>query len=221
MADDNLERHEVDLLIKDLAAARSKAILTKAVPATPPASATGCASAPTPATPSPVVAPPAASRARHKTFVSAINLPEGAPAPVRRSGSALATVVRWPTFLGRARVRMPEIAWRIQDLLARVNSSTGEVTQVRVWVALGVMLAIAMPFWPYPKVCNWWLLLYMLAVGMVVVAGIWGARLTWQTRLGIAHTVALFVVLWGITLGAQETLPRIGYAKAEATWICP
>jgi hypothetical protein len=61
----------------------------------------------------------------------------------------------------------------------------------------------------------------MFAVAMVVIAGVWGARLTWATRLGIAHTVALAIVLWGITLAAEETLPRIGYAKAEAVWWCP
>jgi hypothetical protein len=41
---------------------------------------------------------------------------------------------------------------------------------------------------------------------MVVVAGVWSARLTWNTRLPMAHTVALFVVLWGITLAAEEAL---------------
>jgi hypothetical protein len=76
---------------------------------------------------------------------------------------------------------------------------------VRSCVALGVLLSVAMPFWPYPKAGIWWVL-YLFSVGMVVVAGVWSARLTWNTRLPMAHTVALFVVLWGITLAAEEAL---------------
>jgi len=76
---------------------------------------------------------------------------------------------------------------------------------VRSCVGLGVLLSAAMPFWPYPKAGVWWVL-YLFSVGMVVVAGVWSARLTWNTRLGMAHTVALFVVLWGITLAAEEAL---------------
>ena len=91
-----------------------------------------------------------------------------------------------------------------------------------VWmcVGLGVTLGVAMPFWPYPKACAWWLLFYLFAVTMVVVAGVWAARLAWGTRLAAAHMVALGVVFWGITLAAEETLPRIGYAKTEAVWFC-
>ena len=104
-----------------------------------------------------------------------------------------------------------------------VSGITGprQVTVVRMMVGLGVLLGAAMPYWPYPKACAWWLLLYLFAVAMVVVAGVWSARLTWNMRLGIAHVVAIGIVLWGITLAAEETLPRIGYAKAEAVWWCP
>ena len=97
----------------------------------------------------------------------------------------------------------------------------GETATVRVWVGLGVALAVALPFWPYPKAYSWGLLLYLLSVVLLLVTGIWSARLTWVTRLGIAHTVALSVVLWGLTLVAGETLPRIGYAKTEAVWFGP
>ena len=80
-----------------------------------------------------------------------------------------------------------------------------QVTVVRMCVGLGVLLGLAMPYWPYPKAGTWWTLFYLFAVGMVVVAGIWSARLTWKTRLGIAHTVALGVLLWGLTLAAEAS----------------
>ena len=91
-----------------------------------------------------------------------------------------------------------------------------------VWacVALGVMLGVALPFWPYPHSCGLWLLLYGSAVWMEVVAGIWGARLTWQTRLGLAHIVALVTILWGLALTAEQVLPRVGYASAHENWVC-
>lgn len=82
-------------------------------------------------------------------------------------------------------------------------------------VGLAVLLGSAMPYWPYPKDGTWWLLFYMFAVAMVLVAGVWSARLTWVTRLGVAHVVALGVVLWGITLAAEETL-RSGYVPPDA-----
>src|SRR3989442_15194056 len=60
----------------------------------------------------------------------------------------------------------------------------------------------------------------MLAVGTVVVAGLWGARVSWQSRLGFAHIVALGTILWGLALTGQEVLPRVGYARARAVWRC-
>ena len=96
-----------------------------------------------------------------------------------------------------------------------------QVTVVRMCVGLGVTLSSAMPYWPYPKAGALWLIWYFFAIAMVVVAGIWSARLTWNTRLGVAHTVALCVVFWGITLAAEETIPRIDCSKAAAALVCP
>jgi hypothetical protein len=91
---------------------------------------------------------------------------------------------------------------------------------VWAWVGLGVMLGIALPFWPYPHSCGLWLLLYGSAVWMEVVAGVWGARLTWDSRLAVAHIVALVTILWGLALTAQQVLPRVGYANYHAVWLC-
>jgi len=91
-----------------------------------------------------------------------------------------------------------------------------------VWscVALGVLLGAALPQWPYAKDCGWWLLLYGAAVGIVVVAGIWSAHVSWRSRLGFAHMIAVCTIIWGLALTAQEVLPRIGYAKTRLAWRC-
>ena len=106
-----------------------------------------------------------------------------------------------------------------ESIKERIPVPTGTAV---VWMCVGlaVALGLAMPFWPYPKASVWWLLLYLLAVAMVVVAGVWAARLTWATRLGAAHMVAIGVVCWGITLAAEETLPRMGYAQSETSTVC-
>lgn len=106
--------------------------------------------------------------------------------------------------------------------LSRFRAGRPPMRPGAVWacVALGVLLGVALPQWPYARDCGWWLLLYLTAVGTVVVAGMWGARVTWKSRLGFAHVVALGTILWGLTLTAQEVLPRVGYAKTRAAWRC-
>jgi len=96
------------------------------------------------------------------------------------------------------------------------------MSSAAVWscVALGVLLGAALPQWPYAKGCGWWLALYMAAVEIVVVAGIWGARVSWKSRLGFAHVIAVCTIIWGLGLTAQEVLPRVGYAKVRLAWRC-
>jgi hypothetical protein len=91
-----------------------------------------------------------------------------------------------------------------------------------VWgcVALGVLLGIALPQWPYARACGSWLLLYLTAVGTVVVAGLWGARVSWRSRIGFAHVIAVITMIWGLALVAHEVLPRVGYAKVRLAWRC-
>ena len=106
--------------------------------------------------------------------------------------------------------------------LARMRPIRAPMSPVAVWssVALGVLLGVALTQWPYARACGWWLLLYMTAVGIVVVAGIWGARASWRSRLGFAHFIALCTIIWGLALTAHEVLPRVGYAKVRAAWRC-
>ena len=91
-----------------------------------------------------------------------------------------------------------------------------------VWlrVGLGALLGVAMTQWPYAATCGIGLLLYVGAAGLVPLAGLWAARVTWTRRMGLAHVVSLLVVLWGLVLVAGVLLPRIGYAAASATWLC-
>jgi len=91
-----------------------------------------------------------------------------------------------------------------------------------VWgrVMLGMLLGVALTQWPYPHACEKPLILYMVAVTTVLVAGLWGARAAWRSRMGFAHLIALGTILWGITLTAQEVLPRVGYAKTRMSWRC-
>jgi hypothetical protein len=194
MANDNAEGQEVDLLIQTLSSAKPIVPVPAPAPVAParPEVARSTTRG---------VAPPVGSR----TFVSDISVQ-----PPAEDGGLKDRAIDW---------LREHVTDSIKERIA-LPALTTTTTVVWMSVGLGVALGVAMPFWPYPKACAWWLLLYLFAVAMVVVAGIWAARLTWATRLGVAHMVALGVVFWGITLAADETLPRIGYAKTEAAWFC-
>jgi len=209
MSADNLEGKEVDYLIKELASKKTAA--SKPVPpVTIPT--VGKASIPAPV---PAIAAPgpratnrmAAPTTTRRTFVSAIRV-----RPAMKSMGLSLDGFSLPSMPGLR--SMP-------SLRSLSLPTLSEVTTVRAWVGLGAALAVAMPFWPYAKPYSWGLLFYMFAVTMLIVTGIWSARLTWITRLAVAHTLALTITFWGLTLATAETLPRIGYAKAEATWFHP
>ena len=106
--------------------------------------------------------------------------------------------------------------------LSSMRPIKAPMSSLAVWacVALGVLLGAAMPYWPYEKACGLWLGLYMATVAIVVVAGIWGARVSWRSRLGFAHMIAICTIIWGLALTAQEVLPRVGYAKVRMAWRC-
>ncbi len=95
-------------------------------------------------------------------------------------------------------------------------------TALGTWlrVGLGVALAAAVTQWPYGQACGTRLFVYLGVVGMVVLAGLWGAGTTWGRRHGFAHVVSLLVMLWGLFLAAAAVLPRIGYARDALPWFC-
>lgn len=88
-------------------------------------------------------------------------------------------------------------------------------------VGLGALLGVAMTQWPYFHACGTGLFLYLGAVGVVGLSGLWGAASSWRRRLGLAHLVSLLVLGWGLVLAAAVVLPRTGYAKRAAVWVCP
>lgn len=95
---------------------------------------------------------------------------------------------------------------------------------VLVRLMLSVALGIGMIFWPYEARCGLGLLGYLLAVGVLIGAGSWSAVWAWRHRAGKAHVLSLLIVVWGTILGAQEILPRVGYAKPTldrpSVWQC-
>lgn len=102
----------------------------------------------------------------------------------------------------------------------RRTSTVGVMARLVLAVALG----IAMLFWPYSTRCGLGLFGYLGASAMVVVAGVWTAIWTWRHRSAQAHVLSLLLILWGIILGAQQILPRVGYAVPDAAhpsiWMC-
>jgi hypothetical protein len=88
-------------------------------------------------------------------------------------------------------------------------------------VILGLLVGIGMTQWPYTHGCGLRLTFYLIGVGAVLAAGVWSGISSWQRRLGVAHLLSQALIIWGLVLVAREVLPRIGYAKVEAPWLCP
>jgi hypothetical protein len=97
----------------------------------------------------------------------------------------------------------------------------GSVAKTWFWVALAVLLAAALPLWPYGKGCGLQLFFYLGAASLALLAGATGALHSWRTRRGLAHLIALLVVVFAGVMGAREVLPRIGYAAVSQSWLCP
>jgi hypothetical protein len=95
-----------------------------------------------------------------------------------------------------------------------------EVIGVWIRVILGLSLGIMMSRWPYATTCGLPLFGYFSAVLTVILAGLWAATAAWRFRSGLAHVVALVLLVYGLALGMAEVLPRTGYAMDQATWLC-
>ena len=89
------------------------------------------------------------------------------------------------------------------------------------WVVLAVVLAAALPLWPYGRTCGLQLFFYLGAGTLALLAGATGAVNSWRTRSGLAHLLSLVVVVFVGVMGAREVLPRVGYAAQTQTWLCP
>jgi len=105
-------------------------------------------------------------------------------------------------------------------VLSAKGASRGDLVAVWARLLLGITLGVAMIQWPYPHGCDLPLVTYLGAVGAVMVAGAWVALAAWRLRSGPVHVVSLVLLCWGIVLGAEQVLPRIGYAAERASWRC-
>lgn len=107
---------------------------------------------------------------------------------------------------------------------AKVKPATSSLG-VFARLVLAVLLGIGMLFWPYPTQCGIGLAGYLGATVVVVAAGVWSSIWTWRHRASQAHVLSLLLIVWGLLLGAQQVLPRVGYAVPDAAhpalWMCP
>jgi hypothetical protein len=97
----------------------------------------------------------------------------------------------------------------------------GSVARTWFWVVLALLLAVALPLWPYGKACGLQFFFYLGAATLALLAGAAGAVSSWATRRGLAHVLSLLVVVWAGAMGAREVLPRVGYAAQSKPWLCP
>jgi hypothetical protein len=109
----------------------------------------------------------------------------------------------------------------LTSTMTRVPES-GQPQVIGMWirVLLGLSLGVMMGWWPYSRVCGLPLLGYLGAVTTVMLAGTLAATASWRVRSGLAHTIALLLVFYGMMLAGSELLPRTGYAVDQATWTC-
>ena len=100
------------------------------------------------------------------------------------------------------------------------RASAGQWLGTWVRVGLGLLIGIGMTQWPYTHGCGLKLMFYLVGVVAVITTGVWSSLSSWRRRLGVAHVLSQVLIVWGLVLAAREFLPRVGYAKAAATWLC-
>jgi hypothetical protein len=87
-------------------------------------------------------------------------------------------------------------------------------------LTLSVALGVGVLFWPYANRCGLGLAGYLFVVLAVAISGVWSAVWTWRHQAGRAHVLSILLIVWGLILGAQEILPRVGYAQKTLPWSC-
>ncbi|PYO73076.1 MAG: hypothetical protein DMD64_08465 [Gemmatimonadetes bacterium] len=93
---------------------------------------------------------------------------------------------------------------------------------ITTWMRVGLRLAlgIGMIVWPYSHACGLKLVFYLIGATAVTVAGVWSALTSWKRRLGIAHTLSIILIIWGLGLAGRQLLPRL-YGKTPVPFFCP
>jgi hypothetical protein len=99
--------------------------------------------------------------------------------------------------------------------VAEVRATTASWPAI-IRLVLSVAVGVGVLFWPYPNRCGIGLAGYLFVAG----SGVWSAVWTWRHRAGRAHTLSILLIVWGLVLGAQEILPRVGYAQKSLPWNC-
>jgi hypothetical protein len=124
------------------------------------------------------------------------------------------------TLLPSASATTPEAKAEVKAK-QRKTRTLGVLARLMLSVALGVGVL----FWPYEARCGFGLAVYLASVLVVIGSGVWSAIWSWRHQSPRAHVLSLLIVLWGLTLGAVEILPRAGYARPAPdrpmTWLCP
>jgi len=109
---------------------------------------------------------------------------------------------------------------RVQQKEEAVNAAIGATVRV----VLVTLLAGALYYWPYARVCGVGLFGYMGAEALIAACALWIGVYTWRHRMPKIHGLALVILLAGLSLLAAQILPRIGYAKTDAAhaqmWSC-
>jgi hypothetical protein len=194
MAIDEIDREEVDRLVKEMAARRRAPVAAPAPPSMPKiTSGLQQTDSPQSASASPIAQTPKASRwSTNRLLMPSLQRAS------RRKDFALASVMTM-NMPALPKIGLPD--W---------TETQWAVLTARMFVALGVALGAAMPYWPYTTAGPWSLGLYLSAVILVIVTGIWGSKLTWDARLARAHTIAIVTIMWGLILVAAVVLPKMG-----------
>jgi len=119
----------------------------------------------------------------------------------------------------RPRASLVGVGGAITTISTRTEPGQGQVaTWARVLLALTFGMVLAR--WPYGQACGLALLGYLSAIAVLLVASGVSAAAAWRTRNGLAHMVALILILYGAALTLAELLPRTGYAVKQASWQC-
>lgn len=122
-----------------------------------------------------------------------------------------------PAGLARSR---KAAEWRERQRIAEGRAILG----AWVRIALVVVLATALYWWPNAHQCGRDLGEFMAATMMVVIGGLWVSAFTWRHRLATIHGAAIALLVSGLTLVAAQTLPRAGLATIggihASQWRC-
>ena len=110
--------------------------------------------------------------------------------------------------------------------IAQKEREERDAAAFKTWVRLLLVVALAgsLHLWPYARDCGVGLGLYLAAETAIAIGGVWVAVHAWIHRLGRTHALAFVMVLWGMGRVAVDVLPRVGYARVNATyppaWSC-